>query len=194
MTTQAEIKQSTKDVIAGEALRLFVEQGYHHTSIPDIVAASGLSTGAVYHHFEGKEQLAKYIHERATELFVQKYDTLVRPEETFCAKARAFVRMMFGWDDEDPVMVKYLITDRPSEVLNRKTTVCSDDGMRLVGEMVSLGLANREIEADNYFMAVSLISGTIIYFINLKKDGYISGPLSDRAEMLAAHICRSLCR
>lgn len=187
-----DAKIHTKDIIAAEALKLFVGQGYHNTSIPDIVKATGLSTGAVYHHFEGKEQLARYIHETATARFIEKFDRFVRPEPEFQDKIRAFVRMMFLWDDEDPVMVKYLITDRPAEILNRKTTVCSVQGLRLVGEIVSLGLTSQQIPADNYFMAVSLMSGSIIHFINLKKDGYIKGPLSEKADDFAGMIYNAL--
>jgi AcrR family transcriptional regulator len=192
MANDTDVKLSTKDEIAHAALNLFVHKGYHNTSIPDIVAESGHSTGAVYHHFESKENLAKYIHKLASDLFSEKYEKHVRVQTSFKAKLHSFVHMMLSWDDDDPVMVKYLITDRPVEILNRKNTVCSEDGMRLVGEMISQGLVDQEISIENYFMAVSMISGTIIHYINMKKDGYVTGLLGDKSADLSQHIYKSL--
>ncbi|HEV2027469.1 MAG TPA: helix-turn-helix domain-containing protein [Candidatus Dormibacteraeota bacterium] len=39
------------------AERLFVTRGYARTSLEAIIAESGLTRGAIYHHFDGKEAL-----------------------------------------------------------------------------------------------------------------------------------------
>lgn len=49
--------QDTRATLTGHALRLFLERGYEGTSLGDLVSASGLSKGAVYHHFRNKEEL-----------------------------------------------------------------------------------------------------------------------------------------
>jgi AcrR family transcriptional regulator len=43
--------------IATAALRLFCQKGYHATSIDEIAQAAGVTKGAVYHHFDSKEDL-----------------------------------------------------------------------------------------------------------------------------------------
>jgi AcrR family transcriptional regulator len=43
--------------IAAAALSLFCEKGYNVTTIDEIAAAAGVTKGAVYHHFDSKEQL-----------------------------------------------------------------------------------------------------------------------------------------
>lgn len=187
-----EKKNSTKQIIADTALRLFVMKGYHHTSITDIVAESGLSTGAVYHHFDSKETIARYIHDLAVAEFADRFTALVESRSGFKDKLFAYVKMMLEWDDENPDMVKYLISDRPAEILDKKTTVCSTAGMKSVGEIVLQGLTSQEIALDNYFVAISLISGTIIHFISLRKDGYIQGSLADKSDDIARHIYNGL--
>ena len=42
-------------------MRLFLEKGYHGTSIDDITQAAGLTKGALYWHFKSKEDLLKRI-------------------------------------------------------------------------------------------------------------------------------------
>jgi AcrR family transcriptional regulator len=46
------------------AQRLFLEKGYERTTINDVIAATGLSKGAFYHHFSAKEDLLEAIAER----------------------------------------------------------------------------------------------------------------------------------
>ncbi|HWA60487.1 MAG TPA: TetR/AcrR family transcriptional regulator [Caulobacteraceae bacterium] len=46
------------------AQRLFLEKGYERTTINDVIAATGLSKGAFYHHFRAKEDLLEAIAER----------------------------------------------------------------------------------------------------------------------------------
>lgn len=53
--------QNTEERILQEAMRLFLERGYHGTSIDDITRAAGLTKGALYWHFESKEDLLKRI-------------------------------------------------------------------------------------------------------------------------------------
>jgi len=46
------------------AARVFAEKGYHATSIDDLVAATGLQRGGLYHYIDGKQDLLLAIHER----------------------------------------------------------------------------------------------------------------------------------
>ena len=50
--------EETVQLIKTVAYRLFMEKGYEHTSIQDIIDhLGGLSKGAIYHHFKSKEDL-----------------------------------------------------------------------------------------------------------------------------------------
>lgn len=50
--------EETVEKILTAAKRLFLEKGYEHTTIQDIVdQLGGLTKGAVYHHFKSKEEI-----------------------------------------------------------------------------------------------------------------------------------------
>ena len=51
--------QETANRILNQAMRIFLEKGYHATSIDDITQAAGLTKGALYWHFKSKEDLLK---------------------------------------------------------------------------------------------------------------------------------------
>ena len=51
------IKDHSKNQILDAALKVFVKKGYAQTRMDDIVDISGLSKGAIYHHYESKKDL-----------------------------------------------------------------------------------------------------------------------------------------
>jgi AcrR family transcriptional regulator len=55
---------NTIERILNHSMRLFLERGYHGTSIDDITQAAGLTKGALYWHFKSKEDLLKKIIEK----------------------------------------------------------------------------------------------------------------------------------
>jgi len=52
---------NAEERILREAMRLFWEKGYHGTSIDDITRAAGLTKGALYWHYNSKEDLLRRI-------------------------------------------------------------------------------------------------------------------------------------
>lgn len=50
-------RTARRDEIISAALRCFAEKGYQRTSMADIIEESGLSAGAIYGHFAGKQEL-----------------------------------------------------------------------------------------------------------------------------------------
>ena len=61
--SQAERSALTRGRLLASARRLFAEQGYAETSLVEIVADAGLTKGAVYHHFAGKEDVFQAVYE-----------------------------------------------------------------------------------------------------------------------------------
>jgi len=86
----------TSGRILSHAMRIFLEKGYHGTSIDNITQAAGLTKGALYWHFESKEALLKKIIEEFEKLFLDglieavekvKGDTVDKIEKYFSYNA-----------------------------------------------------------------------------------------------------------
>lgn len=69
----AQHQENRRNQIIRAALRCFSRKGFHQTSMQDIVAESGLSPGAIYIYFHGKDEIiqatADIRHQDEKELF-----------------------------------------------------------------------------------------------------------------------------
>ena len=66
MTSQAQRRAATIAAITRAAGELFAAHGFAATSIDDIARRAGVAKGAVYHHFESKEQIFARVFEQMT--------------------------------------------------------------------------------------------------------------------------------
>ena len=72
--------KDTRAAIVESAFQLFIERGYEGASMAELVAVTGLSKGAVYHHFRDKDGL----HDAAIEHFFLRFfgaDKVAAPAE-----------------------------------------------------------------------------------------------------------------
>ena len=66
----------TVELILNTAQRLFVEIGYEKTSMQNIMDETGLSKGAIYHHFKSKEEIFNVVAERIGEENVKRFEEI----------------------------------------------------------------------------------------------------------------------
>jgi AcrR family transcriptional regulator len=74
--------EATRLALISAARRLFVEKGYAETATPDIVAAAGVTRGALYHHFEDKKALFRAVIEQEAAAVASDIDHGSAPAES----------------------------------------------------------------------------------------------------------------
>jgi AcrR family transcriptional regulator len=55
---RAQPASATREQILSAAARLFSQRGYANTTLRQIAQESGIQAGSIYHHFEGKDEIA----------------------------------------------------------------------------------------------------------------------------------------
>lgn len=101
--------------ILDAALACFTELGYQQTTIEHIRARSGASTGSIYHHFAGKEQLAAALY--LDGLASYQEGLLVELERHKSAErgVRAIVHHHLDWIAANQPLARFLLSTRHTE-------------------------------------------------------------------------------
>jgi AcrR family transcriptional regulator len=124
--------RATRGQLIEVATGLFAEHGYEGTSIEAVLAAAGVSRGALYHHFAGKEALFKAVidvlSERITVELTDVISSCTDPVDAVRTAALAWIDLA-----GDPVIQRVMLVDAPS-VLGWEQWRAMDEG-RTVGHM-----------------------------------------------------------
>jgi AcrR family transcriptional regulator len=187
---------TTTDTVRGRilasAIQLFVDQGYHVTTIPDIVASSKTSIGAVYHHFSSKEELARELHQQVIQEFMRQAEESVLPLASAKDRIRAYVDLLFSLTEKDSYFVAYLLHARPRVVVDDNLTVCSREGIEVTNHIIADGKAKGELRDEDDRILCGVISGIIMRLVDLRLDGLIVEPLPTLADKTTDSIWRAV--
>ncbi|GII28865.1 TetR/AcrR family transcriptional regulator [Planotetraspora mira] len=66
------VEEPVRRRLLAEATRLFAERGFESTSVQEIVAAAGVTKGAMYHYFGSKDDLLHEIYGRVLRLQMER--------------------------------------------------------------------------------------------------------------------------
>jgi AcrR family transcriptional regulator len=105
--------RATREQLIEVATRLFAEHGYEDTSIEAVLGAAGVSRGALYHHFAGKDALFEAVVENIEDGITASLTAQVAavPDAVAMIQTGAL-----AWIDlaADPVIQRVILTDAPS--------------------------------------------------------------------------------
>jgi AcrR family transcriptional regulator len=113
MTKRIAQGRATRDQLIEIATQLFAEQGYEGTSIETVLTAAGVSRGALYHHFSGKDTLFEAVVESVENRVMAELTEMIRdatdPVASLNAAALAWIDLV-----GDPVIQRIILIDAPS--------------------------------------------------------------------------------
>jgi len=89
--SRAKYEQRRREVVNASA-RLFAERGYHNTSIDDLVEATGLQRGGLYHYIDGKQHLLLLTHEELIAPLLARAEAIAAADLPAEAKLRELLR------------------------------------------------------------------------------------------------------
>ncbi|BEQ13055.1 TetR/AcrR family transcriptional regulator [Desulfoferula mesophila] len=110
---QAARSRRTTERLLAEARRLFAEHGFAGASAEQVVAAAGVTRGALYHHFDGKKGLFRAVVEQVQAEIKQRVRVAVERESDP-------LEMLIAGNDEflaaclEPGVRRILLIDAPA--------------------------------------------------------------------------------
>jgi len=183
-------RQSTKSRIVKAAWNLFYKNGYDHTTVEDIIAASKTSKGTFYHYFKGKESLLNSL----SYLFDQKYEELaavIDPDMSSYDKLLFSNHELF-YMIETSVDIKLLAYLYSSQLITKDKKSLSDRKrfyFKWVTEVLQEGLERGEFKntssADELMNIYAMYERALLYDWVLFKGKY---SLSEYSDKLMPHL------
>ena len=118
--------RATRGQLIEVATGLFADHGYEGTSVEAVLTAAGVSRGALYHHFAGKEALFTAVLEAVSERVTAEVTEAIRdytdPVDALRTGALAWIDLA-----GDPVIQRIMLVDAPS-VLGWEQWRAMDEG------------------------------------------------------------------
>ena len=174
--------EAKRESILRFAHRLFVDKGYHRVSIPTIVAASGISTGAIYNLFGSKENIARTLHQQLTNNFMQAFRQRLQGCSTTYEKLRAFAELIYEMTDSDPYGIEFMLFMRHAEFVDDMAPVCMTEPFMVVRKIVREGMACGDVKQGDYFTCAVSYTGAILRPVQLQLECVLPRPLAEAAE------------
>jgi AcrR family transcriptional regulator len=182
------IEESKKDTklpeILRAALELFTEKGIHATTTKDIARRAGVSEGALYRHFQSKQELAEDLYLTHLSYFTAQLDRSVLVVPSLRERLDAFVEGCFHFFDEDRTLFTYLILSEHNEL--GRTSRKVRHIRHLVRDILVDGQTKGETREGDVEVFGALIIGMIIRVAIFRIYGLISGDLRSRSREVAA--------
>jgi AcrR family transcriptional regulator len=135
---KAEQSEATRAALTAAARELFADRGYAGVGTEEIVRAAGVTRGALYHHFSGKEDLFRAVYEELEAELVEQIAggamSARDPVEALRGGAKAWLDAC-----EDPAVQRIVLLDAPS--------VLGWEQWREIGFKYGFGLVEETLKA-----------------------------------------------
>lgn len=186
-------RQSTKARIVKAAWNLFYKNGYDHTTVEDIIAASKTSKGTFYHYFKGKEALLNSL----SYLFDEKYEELAASIDTSmsCYDRLLYLNHELFYMIETSIDIKLLASLYSSQLVTKDKKSLSDHKrfyFKWITEILTEGLENGEFKNTSTVTELmniyAMYERALLYDWALFKGKY---SLSEYSDKLLPHVLDS---
>ncbi|MEN2399239.1 TetR/AcrR family transcriptional regulator [Flavobacterium sp. MC2016-06] len=182
MLTKAE---KTKQFILEMAVPLYNEKGISGVNIDDVLAATKLTKGCLYGHFENKDDLSEQVIDFMLKKISSRIYLAVSVGKT--AKAKIYAFMDFYKDPIDtyisggcPIFNTAIEADNSYPLIKKKVAVLIKEGQEALTGILKEGIANGEFSskidpAGFAFKMVAAIEGGIVMCRTLESTKPMQG-------------------
>jgi len=166
-------KKDPQALVKQAALQLFSEQGYFNTSVPDLVKASGVSTGSIYHHFGDKEGVARALFDSVVERMQVAIEEIQQKHLSVPEQCKAIIELLFVITENEPDLMRYMLHAKHAEFLSDVAPICSSSPFKKMRSIVSMGMKTKEVHEMDETVAAAAVFGGAIRLVQMRLDGVI---------------------
>ena len=171
----------TRQRIEEAATKLFVQRGITETSVRDITREVGISEGALYRHFESKDDLVWQTFEQGYTSFARELDALAAGEQGAKKRIAAMIRGFCRAHDDNPTLFNFLVFVQHGQL--SKLAADAPTPVTVMRSVIVRAIQDGEIPAQDPDLATALVLGAVLQPATFAAYGRIAlklQPVSDR--------------
>tara|TARA_B100002052_G_scaffold203073_1_gene185391 strand:- start:5457 stop:6044 length:588 start_codon:yes stop_codon:yes gene_type:complete len=172
---------TTKNKILEAAFNVFVKNGYKDTTMAHIVRESGLSKGAIYHHYSSKKDLFISLIDHWEVYSFPDFYSGGSSQETASMTLQRFADVVYATFNEKPHIflaeIEFWALANKDDEINARSKILYDKILKLFELVLSKGIRNNEFrKIDTKIIAIELLSifQGINWFCLFKEDPLIA--------------------
>lgn len=172
---------NTRERIEEASIKLFASRGIAETSVRDITRAVGISEGALYRHFESKEDLVWQAFERNYIAFAEELQSLASQPVTVKDKIAAMIRGFCRAHDDNPTLFNFLVFVQHGQLA--KLPADAPTPVTVMRRVLARAIEHGELPQQDPDLATALVLGTVLQPATFAAYGRIDSklqPVSDR--------------
>jgi AcrR family transcriptional regulator len=174
----------TRDRIESAAIQLFVDKGVTETSVRDIARRVQLSEGALYRHFESKDELVWQLFERHYLAFADELRQLADREATARDKVAAMIRGFCRAHDSSPALFRFLLFVQHGQLQKLPETAVTP--VKVVRHVMAEAIARGELPDQSPDLASSFVFGIVLEPVSFAAYGSLPRQLEPLCPRLIA--------
>ncbi|MCB0309632.1 MAG: TetR/AcrR family transcriptional regulator [Bdellovibrionales bacterium] len=188
---------SPRERILAAALKLFVEQGYFNTNVPDLSRESKCSVGSIYHNFKNKEEVATALYDECISAFrTALHESLQVNSDNIQEAIYSLVRSFLEFSEVNYQLSRYIWLCRHNEfmdgIIKHPTMVGLDPLGRKLTRLIKNGIRSGKIRDMRANLIWTILFGLPLGYVRDWFDGYNPDPPRKIADQLADACWRAL--
>lgn len=132
---------NTKRRIFETAVKLFAEKGYENTGIDEITAVAGYAKGALYYHFDTKEDIFDLLLDEGRKLLLNSIEIKIKKCDNAVDKLKAIliveIKSIIKYESIITIIINNTLGETPH---TKKCKIAVDDFIKAIQNVIEEGI------------------------------------------------------
>ncbi|MDF1810189.1 MAG: TetR/AcrR family transcriptional regulator [Phycisphaerales bacterium] len=179
-------KKNTRFDLRNAAIRLGARDGIHAASIRTIAKEAGVTEGAVYKHFQNKDDLIRDAYTTIVEEMARDKSVLVKTDLPFEHAVNAWVKLTYEYFDGNRDAFTYVLL-MPHRMADTLGEIYTKQGL-LFRSFIVRAMQDNQIRTMSPDLAVAIFTGIVLNIPRLINEGALEGPALSYASEISESV------
>lgn len=163
-----------RETILEAALELFVDRGFHGTSVPSVAERAGVGAGTIYRYFASKDalvnELYRYWKRQAASYLMQSFAGECEPRERFHRLCQATIRFAL----DQPRAFRFLELHHHGSYLDGESVALERDLVSAASKLIASLQASGVLRSGDPHLLLMLLHHALVGIVRAAEEGWIA--------------------